>query len=77
MEHRLVMEEKLGRYLKPGEIVHHINEDGKDNRPENLEVLSRSMHVHNHFAKGKYVMELEERIRQLEDEVKNLKTKIS
>jgi hypothetical protein len=75
MEHRLVMEEKIGRFLKPGEIVHHINGDGKDNRPENLDVTGRSMHVHNHFAKGKHVMELEEKIRQLEKENRELKEK--
>ena len=37
--HRLVMEQKLGRYLLPTEVVDHIDGDTRNNAPENLRVF--------------------------------------
>lgn len=52
-EHRRVMEEIIGRKLKPNEDVHHINGIHDDNRPENLMVINHSEHMKLHWRIAK------------------------
>lgn len=47
-EHRIVMEKHIDRPLSRNEIIHHINGDKKDNRIENLMIVSRSEHINMH-----------------------------
>jgi len=52
LQHRLVMEKYIKRFLDPKEIVHHLNEKRDDNRIENLELL-KNLGEHNKLHKTK------------------------
>ena len=49
--HRIVAEQILGRPLKVGEIVHHIDGNKRNNDPTNLMVMTQSEHCRIHFSK--------------------------
>jgi HNH endonuclease len=51
-EHRVVAAKMLGRKLKSDEHVHHIDGNGLNNDPQNLQVLSAGAHSRLHH-KGK------------------------
>lgn len=51
--HRMRMQDKLGRQLQPGEIVHHVDGDIYNNSPQNLELFaSVAEHLAHHREEG-------------------------
>ena len=50
--HRSVAEEKIGRTLRADEVVHHVNGARDDNRPDKLEVMTRSEHCKLHATEN-------------------------
>lgn len=49
LEHRFIMECKIGRYLKKEEVVHHIDGNKLNNLPENLQLFNnQSEHIKYH-----------------------------
>jgi len=64
-EHRLVMEEKIGRYLEKDEVVHHINGIKNDNTIENLVIMSHQQHGTEHWHRPEMRKWQSERMKKL------------
>lgn len=53
LEHRLIMEQHLGRYLEPTEVVHHIDGNPTNNNVDNLQLFSsQNEHIKKAHGKG-------------------------
>lgn len=48
LEHRVVMENHLGRLLNADEVVHHIDGNKKNNSIDNLQLFTREEHAKLH-----------------------------
>jgi len=58
-EHRVVAEQILGRPLKSGEVVHHIDHNRRNNSPDNI-IVFESRAAHSRFHQGGRLIQTED-----------------
>ena len=76
-EHIYNWEKANDKQVPKGWVVHHKNGVSTDNRPENLEAMSRGKHTKFHNdLREKELIDAKDRIKQLEAEIERLKAKL-
>lgn len=48
-EHRLIVQDIIGRNLEEDEVIHHIDGDGTNNNPSNLILTTKRLHDYFHL----------------------------
>ena len=71
MEHRYLMEQQIGRYLRADEHVHHLNHDRSDNRLENLLIVDPVEHAQYHTSQPR-IQQSEEHRRKTSEAMKRV-----
>ena len=67
LEHRLVMERHIGRYLTKAEVVHHVDGDVQNNSIENLELFATNSEHLRDTLKGQCPKWTEDGIRRIRE----------
>jgi predicted DNA-binding protein YlxM (UPF0122 family) len=76
-EHRLVMEEQIGRHLESHEVVHHKDGNKLNNDASNLVIKSRAKHLSDHFKASHEVLKLREENDNLRKRIAELETRLA